>query len=65
MNKKLGASLATLAMSGVWASNAFAFGGFGGDAPAANPEIDGPGGVMAVALLVSVGVMIYRKAQKK
>jgi hypothetical protein len=28
------------------------------------PEIDGPGAVVAVALLVSLGIMIYRKAQK-
>ncbi len=60
MIEKLGASIAGLAMSVVWTSNALAFGGV-----AANPEIDGPGGVMAVALLVGIGVMIYRKAQKK
>ncbi len=65
MTKKLGATIAGFAMSGVWASNAFALGGWGGGSPAPNPEIDGPGGVMAVALLVSLGIMIYRKAQKK
>lgn len=62
MNKKLGATIAVLLTSILWTTNALAFGGVG---PTPNPEIDGPGGVMAVALLASLGVMIYRKAQKK
>lgn len=64
MIKKLGASIAGLMTSLLWSTNAFAAGEWGGGA-AANPEIDGPGGVMAVALLVGLGIMIYRKAQKK
>lgn len=66
MTKFLGAATTALISSLLWTSNALAFGGFGGGdgGAAANPEIDGPGGVMAVALLVSVGAMIYRKARK-
>ncbi len=54
----------------LWASNAFAFcigpicfgppsGGGGG--PAAAPEIDGPASLTAIALLISVGAIVYRK----
>lgn len=66
MTKKLGVTIAGLTTSLVGATNAFAageWGGGGGITP--NPEIDGPGGVMAAALLVSLGIMFYRKAQKK
>lgn len=39
-------------------------GGGGGGGGISTPEIDGSGAVMVVALLVSLGIMIYRKAQK-
>ena len=69
MTRSLGAAIAGLMTSVLWSTNAFAFGtggGGGGDGggTASTPEIDGPGAVLAVALLVSLGVMIYRKAQK-
>ena len=65
MTRNLGAAIAGLTTSVLWSTNAFALGGYtGGDGAASLPEIDGPGAVMAVALLVSVGIMIYRKAQK-
>ena len=70
MTRNLGAAIAGLTTSALWSTNAFAAcafgvcddGGSGG--ATSTPEIDGPGAVMAVALLVSVGIMIYRKAQK-
>lgn len=70
MTTKLGAAIAGLMISLLWSTNAFAdcfFGvcrGGGGEGGGEVPEIDGPGAIMAVALLVSLGVMIYRKAQK-
>ena len=66
MTRNLGAAIAGLTTSVLWSTNAFAFGTVGDDGGgiASTPEIDGPGAVMAVALLVSLGVMIYRKAQK-
>lgn len=73
MTKKLGVAVAGVVTSLVWASNAFAqIGGFtgggggdsGGGGVVGNPEIDGPGALLVVALLASLGVMIYRKAQK-
>ncbi len=66
MKNKLAATATGLVVTSfLWSTNAFALGGYsgGGEVPA-NPEIDGPGGVMAVALLVSLGIMIYRKSQK-
>lgn len=67
MTKKLGAAIAGLTTSLLWSTSAFAWtgdGGGDGGGAASTPEIDGPGAVMAVALLVSLGIMIYRKAQK-
>jgi hypothetical protein len=67
MTTNLGAAIAGLTTSLVWSTNAFAAGEWlpdGGGEPAATPEIDGPGAVIAVALLVSLGVMVYRKVQK-
>ena len=61
MTTKLGAAFAGLTTSLLWSStNAFALGGYTNKVP----EIDGPGAVVSVALLVSLGIMIYRKAQK-
>jgi len=54
----------------LWSTNAFAAGVWGGGGgsdgggTASVPEIDGPGAGIAMALLVSLGVLIYRKAQK-
>ncbi len=69
MTRNLGAAIAGLMTSVLWSTNAFAAGEWGGGGDdgggtASTPEIDGPGAVLAVALLVSLGVMIYRKAQK-
>ena len=69
MTRNLGAAIASLMTSVLWSTNAFAAGEWGGGGDdgggtASTPEIDGPGAVLAVALLVSLGVMIYRKAQK-
>ena len=33
--------------------------------PAAAPEIDGPGGIAAIALLVSVGMIAYNRFRRK
>lgn len=60
MGMKFGATIAGVMTGLLWSSNAFALGGYTNKVP----EIDGPGATMAVALLVSLGVMIYRKAQK-
>jgi hypothetical protein len=40
------------------------FGGGGGGAASA-PEFDGPGGVAAIALLVSAGIIAYNRYRKK
>ena len=60
MTRNIGAAIAGLTTSVLWSTNAFALGGYTNKVP----EIDGPGATMAVALLVSLGVMIYRKNQK-
>lgn len=39
-------------------------GGGGGHGGAAAPEIDGPGGVAAIALLVSAGFIAYNRYKK-
>lgn len=66
---KLKTAVAAFSVAMLWASNAFAFcigpicfgspGGGSGPAPA--PEIDGPASLTAVALLISVGAIVYRK----
>lgn len=38
-------------------------GGNGGGGGGAVPEIDGPGGVAALALLVSIGMVLYNRAR--
>jgi hypothetical protein len=37
----------------------------GGGGPVAAPEIDGPAGVAAIALLVSAGIIAYNRYKKK
>ena len=70
MTRNLGAAIAGLMTSLLWSTNAFAAGEWGGGGgsdgggTASVPEIDGPGAIIAMALLVSLGVLIYRKAQK-
>jgi hypothetical protein len=39
--------------------------GFGGGGTASAPEIDGPGGVAAIALLVGAGLIAYNRYKKK
>lgn len=67
---KVKTALATFAVATLWANSAFAFcigpicfgppaGGGGSPAPA--PEIDGPASLTAIALLISVGAIVYRK----
>jgi hypothetical protein len=54
-------ALAAFAASLLWAPEVFA-GLLGGrPAPPPAPEIDGPAGLSAVALLISVGAIVYRK----
>lgn len=63
---------ATMMFSIVMMEQAFArcwlgiFGDCGGGSPSGNavPEIDGPAGIAAIALLVSVGAVLYNKARK-
>ncbi|MBS0250090.1 MAG: hypothetical protein JSR78_03385 [Proteobacteria bacterium] len=65
-------ALATFAVATLWANSAFAFcigpicfgppAGGGGPAPA--PEIDGPASLTAIALLISVGAIAYRKMKR-
>lgn len=68
MIKKIKPAIVGSAISILLTTNAFAFGGVsgggGGGGVVGNPEIDGPGALLAVALLASIGVMIYRKSQK-
>ncbi len=70
MTNNLAATIAGLLTSFLYATRALGLEdhqgqqGQDGDGVAATPEIDGPGALMAVALLVSLGVMAYRKAQR-
>lgn len=41
------------------------FGGGGGNSVGSAPEFDGPGGIAAIALLVSVGLIAYHRFRKK
>jgi hypothetical protein len=59
-------AIAAFSIAMLWANNAFAFclffcGGPGGGGSTPAPEIDGAGGLPAVALLLSVGAIVYRK----
>lgn len=67
---KIKTAVAAFSVAMLWAGNAFALclgsfcigppsGGGGGPAPA--PEIDGPASLSAIALLISVGAIVYRK----
>ena len=66
---KIKAAVAAFSVGILWANDAFAFcigpicfgppSGGGGPAPA--PEIDGPASLTAIALLISVGAIVYRK----
>jgi hypothetical protein len=56
-----------------WANSAFAlcipfigcFGGGDGGGAAAAPEIDASGAFAAIALLLGVGMIVYRRLQKR
>lgn len=72
---KLTAGLASFVAASAWATSAFAgsiclpfVGCFdlpgGGSGGGSAPEIDGPGGVAAIALLVSIGAVLYRRYQR-
>lgn len=68
---KIKTALAAFSVGMLWANSAFAYfcigpicfgvpdGGGSGPAPA--PEIDGPASLTAVALLIGVGAILYRK----
>jgi hypothetical protein len=71
---KLVAAVTSFVCTAFWANAASAFcilgiclgdsGGGGGGASSA-PEIDGPGGLAAIALLISVGAVAYRALQRR
>ncbi|HML28242.1 MAG TPA: hypothetical protein PKE16_05275 [Hyphomicrobium sp.] len=70
---KIKTALAAFSVAMLWANSAFAFtfcigpicfggpDGGGGSGPAPAPEIDGPASLTAVALLIGVGAIVYRK----
>jgi len=67
MLTKLGMTISALLISAVWTNEAFAacyagIGDCGGDSGGA-PEIDGPGALSAIAVLLSIGVILYRKVR--
>ena len=72
---KLVAAVTSFICTALWANAASAFcilgiclgdGGGGGDGGASSaPEIDGPGGLAAIALLISVGAVAYRALQRR
>jgi hypothetical protein len=58
MNTKFNVGALALLMSLVTANHAFA--GFFPTPPAQVPELDGPGSIAALALLVSIGAIFFR-----
>ncbi len=63
---RLTTALTSFFCAALWANNAFAFHNpwsGGGGTPA--PEIDGSGALMAIALLVSVGAIVYRGLRRQ
>lgn len=74
------AGVAAVFMSLVTFNQALAWCGFGGNGPgctttavespppetpvAGAPEIDGAGALLAIALVMSIGAMVYRRAQR-
>jgi hypothetical protein len=67
---KIKTAVAAFSFAMLWTSNAFAGvggcwffcgGGPGSGGPSPAPEIDGPASLTAVALLISVGAIAYRK----
>lgn len=70
---KIKTALATFVVAMLSANSAFAFcigpicfgpPDTGGGGPAPAPEIDGPASLTAVALLISVGAIAYRKMKR-
>jgi hypothetical protein len=63
---KITSLIATLAAGvGAFSASAFAVNiGVIGDTPVGAPEIDGPAGIGALAMLVSAGILAYRRFSK-
>lgn len=61
MTGKLMKLTSAMAAIGCWADAAFAKQRL---QPVIAPEFDGPGGIAAIALLVSVGALLYSKARR-
>ncbi|MET0431436.1 MAG: hypothetical protein ABWZ86_03065 [Hyphomicrobium sp.] len=65
---KIRTAVAVFSVAMLWANDAFAFCLFfcgpPSPGPSAAPEIDGPGSLAAVALLMSVGAIVYRKLKQ-
>jgi hypothetical protein len=65
MLSNLRAAVTTLILGVLWTQEAFAVCIGSGCEPAPHaPEFDGPAGVAAIALLVSLGAILYNKAKK-
>ena len=69
---KMVAAVTSFVCTAFWANAASAFcifgiciGGGGGGGASSAPEIDGPGGLAAIALLISVGAVAYRALQRR
>ena len=69
---KLVAAVTSFICTALWANPASAFcilgiflGDGGGGGASSAPEIDGPGGLAAIALLISVGAVAYRALQRR
>jgi len=69
---KMVAAVTSFVCTAFWANAASAFcifgiciGGGGGGGASSAPEIDGPGGLAAIALLLCVGAVAYRALQRR
>jgi|SwirhirootsSR2_FD_contig_31_3033025_length_297_multi_2_in_0_out_0_1 hypothetical protein len=69
---KMVAAVTSFVCTAFWANAASAFcifgiciGGGGGGGASSAPEIDGPGGLAAIALLICVGAVAYRALQRR
>ncbi len=60
-----GVSQALAFASSGGAGKGFGGGGGGGGGGASAPEIDGPAGIAAIAVLVSAGLIAYNRYRKK
>jgi hypothetical protein len=69
---KMVAAVTSFVCTAFWANAASAFcifgiciGGGGGGGASSAPEIDGPGGLAAIALLICIGAVAYRALQRR